>query len=108
MSPQQDFRTGVLTQLRSVGSDIAKPHGFDFYLYFPTEAAARQAGERLSKSDYRVQVRPAAKGDDWLCLASTTLTPETAPLADIGRLFDLLAKKFRGEFEGWEGEVIKE
>jgi len=38
---------------------------------------------------------------------TTALTPETAPLADIGRLFDQLAKEFRGEFDGWETEVIK-
>ena len=103
---QQDLRTEVLTQLRRDGSDTSKPHGFDFYLYFPTETTARQASQRLAK-EYRVDVRPAAKGPTWLCLAKTTLTPDTAPLAEIGSLFSQLAQEFRGEFDGWESDVVK-
>jgi hypothetical protein len=104
---QQDLRTEVLTQLRRDGSDTSKPHGFDFYFYFPTEAAARQASERLTQDTYRVDVRPAAKGTSWLCLAKTTITPDTAPLAEMGTLFSQLAQEFRGEFDGWESDVIK-
>jgi hypothetical protein len=104
---QQDLRTEVLTQLRRDGSDTSKPHGFDFYLYFPTETAARQVGQRLTQSSYRVEVRPAAKGPAWLCLAKTTLTPDTAPLAEMGTLFSQLAQEFHGEFDGWESDVLK-
>ena len=107
MPAQQDLRTEILAQLGAHGSDTSKPHGFDFYLYLPTEAAARQAAQRLTKIDYRVEVLPSAKGTDWLCLAKTTLTPDTAPLAEIGTLFTKLAQEFHGDFDGWESDVIK-
>jgi hypothetical protein len=107
MPTQQDLRTEVLTQLRRNGSDTSKAHDFDFYLYLPAEAAARQAGQRLTTSNYHVEVRPAAKGTDWLCLAKTTLTPDTAPLAEIGTLLTKLAQDFGGEFDGWESDIIK-
>ena len=104
---QPDLQTEVLTQLRQDGSDTSKPHRFDFYLYFPTETAARQVGQRLTHSGYRAEVRPAAKGTDWLCLAKTTLTPDTAPLTEVGTLFTGLAQEYHGEFDGWESDVIR-
>jgi len=107
MPTHQDLRTEVLAQLRRDGSDTSKPHGFDFYLYLPTEPAARRAGERLKTNDYRVEIRRAATGTNWLCLAKTTLAPDTAPLAEIGTLFTQLAREFQGDFDGWESEVIK-
>jgi hypothetical protein len=107
MTTQQDFQVGVLSQLRQMGSDTSKPHSFDFYLYLPTEAAAMQAGQRLTSIKYQVEIRPAAKGSNWLCLAKTTLTPDTAPLSKIGKLFTQLAQEFHGDFDGWESEVIK-
>ena len=107
MTTHQDFQAEVLTQLRQMGSDTSKPHGFDFYLYLPTEAVARQAGQRLTNSNYKVEIRPGAKGSNWLCLATTTLTPDTAPLTDIGQLFTQLAQEFHGDFDGWESDVIK-
>jgi hypothetical protein len=105
--PQQDLRSAVLNQLRREHSDTSKPHGFDFYFYFPTKTAARQAGQRLTQSGYRVEVQPAAQGTSWLCLAKTTLTPDTAPLTEMGTLFSQLAQEFHGEFDGWETDVIK-
>src|SRR6185436_19394944 len=107
IATQQDFKAEVLAQLRREGSDTSKPHRFNFYLYLPTEAAARQAGQRLAKSDYLVEIRQAATDTNWLCLAKRTLTPDTAPLAGIGTLFRKLAEEFQGDFDGWESDVIK-
>ena len=67
----------------------------------------RQAAQRLTNSNYQVEIRPAAKGSDWLCLARTTLTPDTAPLLEIGRLFTDLAQEYHGDFDGWESDVVK-
>src|SRR5687768_5777870 len=79
LNTQTDLRTEILAQLKRQGSDTSKAHGFSFYLYLPTEAAAHMAAQRLSQ-DYQVEVEPAATGTDWLCLAETSLTPDTAPL----------------------------
>ena len=108
MNSGPDLRTEILAQLRRTGSDISKPHTIEFYLYFPTEMPARQAGKELSEHEYQVQVRPAATGAVWLCLASATLIPETAPLGEMGHLIDQLVSELGGEFDGWEAEVIKQ
>jgi len=102
-----DFQTEVLTQLHQMGSDTSKPYGFDFYLYLPTEAAARQAGQRLTNENYQVEIKLAAKGTNWLCRASTTLIPDTAPLSEVDKLFNQLATEFHGDFDGWESDVVR-
>ena len=107
ITAHQNFKAEVLTQLRKLGSDTSKPHSFDFYLYLPTEAVARQAGQRLANSNYKVLIRPGAKGSDWLCHATTTLTPDTAPLSEIGQQFTRLAQEFHGDFDGWESGEVK-
>lgn len=104
--PMKDFRTEVLEQLRRDGSDTSKPHEFAFYLYVPTEGVATQISEKLSTDGYGVEVRQAAVGDNWLCLATANLIPDAADFDEIQRLFTGLAEKFKGEFDGWEADVI--
>jgi hypothetical protein len=103
----ETFRTKVLQQLRESGLDVKQPHEFDFYLYLPTELAAKQAAVKLSEREITTQVRPAAKGDDWLCLATIIIAPETPALSEIGDLFEQLAAELEGEFDGWEAGEVK-
>src|SRR4051794_13152266 len=60
---QANVDAAVIEQLRAAGSDLSKPHELDFFLYFPTEAAAHAASEEI-KGDFTVEVRPAAKSKD--------------------------------------------
>jgi hypothetical protein len=101
------FRAEVLGQLRRTGSDIARPHSFDFYLYVPTELAARQAAEKVRESKFTAEVLPGASGSDWLCRATVTIVPEVAPLDDIHSFFEQVAAALHGDFDGWESDVIK-
>jgi hypothetical protein len=103
----QSFRTEVLEQLREMGSDIARPHGFDFYLYLPTELAARQAADRVRQRNFAAEVLPGASGSNWLCKATITIVPEVASLDDIGSFFTQVATALDGDFDGWESDVIK-
>jgi hypothetical protein len=104
----QSFRAEVLEQLHRMGSDLLRPHRFDFYLYVPTELAARQAADKVRESQFDAEVLPGASGDDWLCLASVTMVPEVAPLDDVGTFFEQIAAALHGDFDGWESDVIEE
>lgn len=103
----ETFRTKVLQQLRESGLDVGQPHEFEFYLYLPTELAAKQAAVKLNDREFTTQVRPEAKGDDWLCLATITIVPETSALSEIGHLFEQVAAELDGEFDGWEASGAK-
>src|SRR5882672_7148076 len=100
------FRAEVLAQLREMGSDITRPHSFDFYLYVPTELAAKQAADKVRESEFAVEVLLGASGGDWLCRATITIVPEVAPLDEIGSFFKQVAASLHGDFDGWESDVI--
>lgn len=102
-----DLRVGVVAQLKKTGSNVERPHKFDFYFYFPTEIAANAAARELQANGLATQVRRAAKGPEWLCLASGTYVPDAPKLTELGRIFSAVATKHRGEFDGWEAEVIR-
>ena len=102
-----DLRLEVVQQLRSVGSDVSRLHHFDFYLYVPTEAEANAASLKLRSKGLSVEVRRAAKGTNWLCLSKATVVPNTPQITQIGALLAALAREYKGEFDGWEAEVVK-
>jgi len=103
------FRVEVLQQLHNMGSDTSRPHSFDFYLYLPSELAAKAATEKVrdSKLLIHAQVGSNISGEKWLCRVTTTLVPEVAPLDEIGKFFEQVATALQGDFDGWESDVIK-
>src|SRR5258708_4299345 len=102
----QSFQEEVLNQLRETGSDIKKPHKFDFYLYFPSKDAAGRAADKVRESEFTAEVLPAVSGGRWICLANVTIVPEVAPLDEIGCFLEQVAAALEGEFDGWESDVI--
>lgn len=104
ISPQDQQ---VLDSLRAKGSDLSKPHPIQHYLYFHAQRVAEQAGLELQAVGYKVIVRPAAKGNDWLVLASNVVVPTPTAIAEaVGRM-DNVAATFRGEYDGWEAAIVK-
>jgi hypothetical protein len=100
---------GDATTLRELGklSDLSKVHPVEFFLYFPEESAARTAGETLAARGFTVEVRPAAKGQDWLCFAVKPMVPELAALRRIRKEFDELTGRLGGDYDGWGSPVVK-
>lgn len=91
----------VLFQLKKVGSNLSKPHNVEFFLYFPTESVAEQAASQIRAAGFTVEVKPAAKGKDWLCFATRRMIPDIAALEQIRRDFTRLATTLGGEYDGW-------
>ena len=101
-----DPDAGVLHQLRQSGSDLTEPTHVLFYLYTPTEAAARRIAARGADGVLTADVRPAASDDGtWLCLIEGMLVPSLTVIRQYREKFEALAADEGGEYDGWEAAV---
>jgi regulator of RNase E activity RraB len=96
----------VITQLQKAGSNLAKPHAIEFFLYFPTESSAKQASSRIREAGFQSQVKKAAQGDTCLCFATKEMVPTEDALETIRNDFDSLATSLGGEYDGWGSPVV--
>ncbi len=106
-SKKPDPDEAVLVQLKKAGSDLSKPHKIEFFLYFPTQSGAEQAGQRIKREGFDVKVQRAAQGNDWLCFATKTVVPDLAVLQKIRRDFNAIVASTGGEYDGWGTGVVK-
>lgn len=53
----------VIARLREAGSDLTKPHFVEFFMYFPSEAAAKRVADKLISLGFSSTVEPAASPD---------------------------------------------
>lgn len=97
----------VLEQLKKAGSDLSKPHNLEFFIYFSTKVDAMEIAQRIKEAGFAVDVKQAAQGPGWLCVATKMMIPELAALQKIRRDFSTLAATKRGEYDGWETAVVK-
>jgi regulator of RNase E activity RraB len=106
-SEKADPDESVLVQLEKAGSGLSKPHKIEFFLYFPSHSVAERAALRIRETGFQVEVMRAAKGNDWLCLATKTMVPELSALQEIRRDFSSLAVLLKGEYDGWGTPIEK-
>ena len=106
-SENPDHDESVLIQLKKAGSDLSKPHKIEFFLYFPSHSVAERAALRIREAGFQVEVRRAAKGNDWLCFATKMIVPELSALQQIRRDFSSLAASLKGEYDGWGTPIEK-
>ncbi len=99
----------VFTVLKDAGSDFAKPHVVDFYLYFPEKAAAEASAEFLAGNQFKTQVlEGATKTESWLCLATRVMMMDTGQMRKWREFFTGLATRAGGEYDGWECAIVNE
>ena len=96
-----DGDAAVIAQLVAVGANLAMPRPVDFFLYFPTEAAARQAGERVTGEAREVTVQPAASGPMWLVQVVETMVVDIDAMHARTDEFGGLSRELGGEYDGW-------
>jgi hypothetical protein len=76
------------------------------YLYFPTrQAADSAAGTLRNDAEFSVESRLGADGVNWLVLARHRIVPEEAQVERKRAMFEDLARRGHGEYDGWEAEV---
>jgi hypothetical protein len=96
----------VLEQLKKAGSDLAKPHKIEFFLYFPTQAAANNASLRIKAKGFQVEVKQAATGPAWLCFATRAMAPQLKEMQQIRKDFTAIALADGGDYDGWGTEIV--
>lgn len=99
----------TLQQLRIAGSDVSRPHAVDFFLYLPTRGAAESAAEELRRAGYTAKVETSASpsANTWLCQAVKEMAPSEANLSEARGVFEGLAERFRGNYDGWGAAVVR-
>ena len=105
--PSADGDLKVIQQLQREGSDLTKAHSIDFFLYFPSEQAARSAADGVRAAGFDAKVEPSSYDQNWLCLATKDLVPTHGALRGIRIQFEELASRLGGEYDGWHTRILR-
>jgi Regulator of ribonuclease activity B len=97
--------TMTLRQLALAGSDLARPHGAEFFIYLPTEQAARALATRFASEGFSYSLHSDPQGLDWICVLrkSMVLTPDA--LTRLRGQLTEIAAAYGGSYDGWGAEV---
>ena len=95
----------LLGQLLQQGADLQQPRHALYYLYFPSRTAAEAGAEEGRSPGYACEVREPVPEypDQWSLVCErpdSVLDPAGVNAADD--LFQGIADRFVGEFDGWE------
>ena len=104
-SPEADRQT--LDALRNAGADLTRPTEVNFYLYFPTQAAATNAAAQAQTPELPARVMPGADGKAWLCFVSGTMVPTELAIRAASTRLQAVATALGGEYDGWEAAIAK-
>jgi Regulator of ribonuclease activity B len=104
----------VIEQLRLSGANLARPTEIVHYLYIPSRRDALVAAIVLQRRGFDADVRePLGKlsdgtsSNDYGVIAKTHVVPSLQNLRKTRPLFDGLAKRYGGTYDGWEAAVTK-
>jgi hypothetical protein len=75
------------------------------YLYFSKRTNAEEAGERLRRRGFSVEVRKGGDGENWLVLAMKTPPKTGEQMSELRDEMESLTAQFGGEYDGWEAAV---
>lgn len=101
----QDPDEQVIVQLRKAGSNLTLPHNIEFFLYFPTQEAPNKSANRIEPKGFKVEVKNASAGSEWLCLATKKMIPSLENLQENRIYFDDLTSSLGGVYDGWGTEI---
>ncbi len=96
----------VMHHLTKAGADLEQPRHVIFYLYVPNLDAAQSIAKEANAAGYglRPEVgKPSPEyPDSWpvTCEANAVISPDF--VRETGNLFDDLAARHHGEYDGWE------
>lgn len=97
--PEMDV--GLSNSKRALEAGQPRVKTVRHFLYFPTEAAAGRAQQTLLNRSRDVEIKPSAKGKQWLVLVSDPLTTQYS-LAQVRMELENLTIELGGEYDGWE------
>lgn len=98
----------LLGEMAKAGVDLTKPRHTLYYLYLPDEATARSAAAEAEAAGYEVDVRPPIpeRPEQWCTVAERhDLVLGIEVVRDADDLFQGLADRLGGDFDGWEAAL---
>jgi len=98
----------VLHQLMQAGAELTQPRHTVHYLYFADPEAATAASREAEGNGFEVEVReplPDHPGQWSLVCGRHGVVVHPDTVRDHGDLFDSLAERHGGEYDGWEASV---
>ena len=120
VAPAQSFADAdrddsrALSVLRRDGANLAKPTTITHYLYVPKLGDARAAAAALEPRGFAIVLeRPVAPAvgsgarTDWGVVASRAETPTLDHVRSARAIFQALARRYRGSYDGWEAELVR-
>lgn len=97
----------VIEALRREGSDLTKPHYVDFFFLVPGESEAHALAAALQQLGMKVEVAPPCDaGAGWSCTGWQWHLLEVARMEALTSRLQVLARGFRGEYDGWGTEIV--
>jgi regulator of RNase E activity RraB len=103
----EDPDAATLAELAHAGSDLAREHQMEFFLYLPDREAAEAVARQLTAEGFRVEIRPAETAPECLCLATRSMNPELGELQRLRRYLTAVAESRDGAYDGWGATVVE-
>lgn len=98
----------VLHQLMQAGADLKQPRHTVHYLYFASPEAATAASHEAQERGFDAEVReplPDYPGQWSLVCGRHRVVVDPATVREHCDLFEELAERHEGEYDGWEASV---
>lgn len=96
----------TLDELTHAGSDLARAHEVEFFLYLPDHPGAMAVKEQLEREGFRVDLKADDSDGDWLCLATRDMTPTLDELRRLRVHLVAVAESRDGAYDGWGTTVV--
>ena len=94
--------------LKKAGSNLSKPHDAEFFLHFPTEAAAQEAvGKVKAMGLETAEVRTGDQPGEWIVYSRKSMKLDAEGLKRMRYHFGRIAKAGSGRYGGWEAAIVK-
>jgi Regulator of ribonuclease activity B len=104
----------VLRELRKRGSNLSKATDIVFFLYIPSLRDARSSVQELDRDGLSAQYeQPLGRLSDgsfekrYSVVAHARATPTIEHLRSYRSIFKNLARRFGGDYDGWEAAVAQ-
>ena len=98
----------ALQGLKKAGSNLSKPHDAEFFLHFPTEAAAQEAvGKVKAMGLETAEVRTGDQPGEWIVYSRKSMKLDAEGLKRMRYHFGRIAKAGSGRYGGWEAAIVK-
>lgn len=98
----------AVQQFKKFNFNFDEPKVVEFFFYFSTKALAEAAGKEIASEGCGVTIKLGAEKKSCLCFATKEIVPSVEALDRLRKVFEAIAEKYNGEYDGWGTGFINE